>query len=89
MSICFCMAITRQRLTALHTTLTHSSPAAAIAAIFHLRFPFLTGWFSAPGHDSSESSAFGISSASGRSSVSTGTPNSLLSSIKLSIVGTA
>ncbi|MCI7209166.1 hypothetical protein [Agathobaculum sp.] len=47
------MAITRQRLTALHTTLTHSSPAAAIAVIFHLRFPFLTGWFSAPGHDSS------------------------------------
>ena len=89
MSICFCMASTRHRLTALHTTLTHSSPAAAIAAIFHLRFSFLTGWFSAPGHDSSESSAFGISSASGRSNVSTGTPNSLLSSIKLSIVGTA
>ena len=52
-SIWFCMTITRHRLTALHTTLTHSSPAAAIAAIFHLRLPLLTGWFSAPGHDSS------------------------------------
>ena len=83
------MTITRHRLTALHTTLTHSSPAAAIAAIFHLRFTFFTDWLPFSVGISAVSSVLGTSSASGRSSVSTGTPNSLLSSIKLSIVGTA